>query len=157
MFVAFGVAFAVGSLRYELGTLLAMGPGYVPLVVACVLVALGTAIIVKAFVAPDTAAPGVPARDDGEAVPPMRLDLRAFDWRAIALITAAPLFFGFTVSGLGLLPAAFGTGVLAAFARKGTSIVRVALTAAGLTLTSYLIFVVLLQVRLDLFGDWLGG
>lgn len=159
MFVAIGAAFAIGSVRYELGTLLEMGPGYVPLVVSCVLVALGVGIIVKAYVAPDTAVPAGTSGGDGEeaAVVPASVSFRTFEWRAIMLITAAPVFFGVTVTELGLLPAAFGAGLLAAFARKGTTWLRGFLVAAGLTLASYAIFVVLLQVRIGLFGDWLGG
>jgi hypothetical protein len=158
VFVAIGAAFAIGSLRYELGTILAMGPGYVPLLVSCVLVALGVAVIVKAYVAPDTAVPGQAAEGEeaGPAVP-TSVSLRTLDLRATALITAAPVFFGATVSGLGLLPATFGAGLLAAFARKETTILRAALVAAGLTLASYVIFVVLLQVRVGLLGDWIGG
>jgi len=154
VFTVLGAAFAIGSLRYELGTLLAMGPGYVPLLAACALLGLGVAIIVKAYVAPETVTPpGAPP----EAAVPASVSLRSLSWRPIAFITAAPVFFGLTVSGLGLLPATFGASLLAAFARKETSVVRGLLVAAGLTAASYLIFVVLLQVRIGLLGDWLGG
>jgi hypothetical protein len=72
-------------------------------------------------------------------------------------IFAAVGFFALTVDGLGLLPATFGTGLLAAMARPGTRPLRALAIAVGLTLASWLIFVVLLQLRLALFGDWLGG
>ena len=36
LFVALGLAFALGSLQYERGTLLKMGPGYVPLTLGVV-------------------------------------------------------------------------------------------------------------------------
>jgi uncharacterized membrane protein (DUF485 family) len=66
-------------------------------------------------------------------------------------------FFAFTVDGLGLLLATFGTGLLAALARPGTALVRALVIAASLTVASWVIFVVLLQLRLALLGDWLGG
>ena len=72
-------------------------------------------------------------------------------------IFAAVVFFALTVDGLGLLPATFGTGLLAALARPGTRPLRALIIAVGLTLASWIIFVVLLQLRLALFGDWLGG
>nr|WP_307453976.1 tripartite tricarboxylate transporter TctB family protein [Microbacterium proteolyticum] len=52
VFLALGAIFAVASLGYELGTPLAMGPGAFPLGIALLLVALGIAVLVKAFVAP---------------------------------------------------------------------------------------------------------
>jgi hypothetical protein len=40
-FVGFGLAFAVTATSYEIGTPLAMGPGYFPLVVGAILVGVG--------------------------------------------------------------------------------------------------------------------
>ena len=64
VFVAIGAAFAVGASRYELGTALNMGPGYLPLVLGLVLVTLGLVIVgqgvmvrVRAMRAADPAAP----------------------------------------------------------------------------------------------------
>lgn len=54
IFVAIGGVFALASLRHDLGTLLSMGPGYFPLVVSLVLLALGVGTVVKAFVSPST-------------------------------------------------------------------------------------------------------
>ncbi|MEV0950840.1 tripartite tricarboxylate transporter TctB family protein [Promicromonospora sp. NPDC050249] len=182
IFVGLGAAFAIGALGYDLGSLLEMGPGYVPLALGLVLAALGGVIVAKAYVAPDPAsgavsdaAPsdrGVPDRgvSDGEAsatppsdrvvpdadVPDPR-PLAGIQWRPTAAIFAAVGFFALTVDGLGLLPATFGTGLLAAMARPGTRPLRALTIAAGLALASWLIFVVLLQLRLALFGDWLGG
>jgi hypothetical protein len=72
-------------------------------------------------------------------------------------VFAAVAFFALTIDGLGLIPATFGTGLLAALARPGTNPLRALVIAVGLTLASWVVFVVLLQLRLDLFGDWLGG
>jgi hypothetical protein len=159
-----------------------MGPGYVPLVLGLVLAALGVATVAKAYVAPDPA-PGevsdVGVRDaqvpdaavsDGavsDAAPSDRVTphadvpdprpLAGIQWRPTAAIFAAVAFFALTVDGLGLLPATFGTGLLAALARPGTRLVRAVVIAAALAVASWIIFVVLLQLRLPLFGDWLGG
>jgi hypothetical protein len=148
-----------------------------PLALGLVLAALGLATVAKAYVAPDPE-PGeaprggasgsgtsdagvsdavVPDADgpDADALDPR--PLAGIQWRPTAAVFAAVTFFALTVDGLGLLPATFGTGLLAALARPGTKPLRALVIAAGLTAGSWIIFVVLLQLRLALFGDWLGG
>ncbi|GAA4700090.1 Tripartite tricarboxylate transporter TctB family protein [Promicromonospora umidemergens] len=153
-----------------------MGPGYVPLALGVVLAALGLATAVKAYVAPDPAPGAAPAgavadagvsdgpldgpATDGGAADAEELDTRplaGIQWRPTVGVFAAVTFFALTIDGLGLVPATFGTGLLAALARPGTHPVRALVIAVSLTLASWVIFVVLLQLRLALFGDWLGG
>ncbi len=144
-----------------------MGPGYLPLALGLALAGLGVIIVVKAYVAPDPAPGGVSAAAVSDAAASDRVTpdadapdprpLAGIQWRPTAAIFAAVAFFALTVDGLGLLPATFGTGLLAALARPGTRPLRALAVAAGLTLASWIIFVVLLQLRLALFGDWLGG
>lgn len=174
IFLGLGTAFAVGALGYELGALLEMGPGYVPLALGLALAALGLATVVKAYVAPDPA-PGealpsdtLPSDTPPSGTPPSGISpdddappdprpLAGLQWRPTAAVFGAIAFFALTIDGLGLLPAAFGTGLLAALARPGTQPLRALAVAAGLTAASWVIFVVLLQLRLPLLGDWLGG
>jgi Tripartite tricarboxylate transporter TctB family len=139
IFVAFGLAFAITSLRYELGTPLRMGPGYFPLVLGGILVLLGLLIVGKGFTA------GAGAEGRFGSVP----------WRALLLIVVAVLFFGLTVRGLGLVPATAVTALLTALASYRTSFLTAVATAAGLTVLCVLIFVLALQLRLPLFGPWL--
>lgn len=154
-----------------------MGPGYLPLALGLALTALGLAVVVKAYVAPDPApgeAPGggvqdavvqddevrdAEARDSGtqDADAPDPRPLAGIQWRPTVAVFAAVTFFALTVDGLGMLFATFGTGLLAALARPGTNPVRALVIAVGLTAASWVIFVVLLQLRLPLLGDWLGG
>ena len=137
IFIALGVAFAAGSLAYDIGTPVRMGPGYVPLVLGVVLAGLGVLVIVKGFIA-------------GEGDP-----IGQVDWRAVILITAALLFFGLTVRGLGVVGALFGASLLAALARSQTSIREALVIAVGLTALSVVIFIVALQLRLPLVGSWI--
>lgn len=139
VFAGFGLAFAITSTTYDIGTPLRMGPGFFPLVLGGILVVLGVAIAVKGFVA-------------GEGG-----DVGRVPWRALVLLLAAILFFGFTVRDLGLAPALFVSVLLAALAGRGVRIVPAVVIAASLTALSVLIFVVLLQLRLPLVGPWLGG
>jgi hypothetical protein len=136
-FVVLGLAFATGSLAYQIGSPLRMGPGYYPLLLGGLLAAFGVAIMVKGFIA-------------GEAEP-----IGHVDWRAVVLVTAALLFFGLTVRGLGLIGALFGASVLGALARSETSVRDVLLISVGLTALSVVIFVFALQLRLPLFGSWI--
>jgi hypothetical protein len=77
------------------------------------------------------------------------------DWRAVVLITAALLFFGLTVRGLGVVGALFGASLLTALARSQTSVREALLIATGLTALSVVIFIFALQLRLPLVGNWI--
>ena len=137
VFIALGVAFAAGSLAYDIGTPVRMGPGYVPLVLGVVLTGLGVLVIVKGIIA-------------GEGEP-----IGEIDWRAVVLVTAALLFFGVTVRGLGVVGALFGASLLAALARSQTSVREAFVISVGLTALSVVIFIVALQLRLPLVGSWI--
>ena len=137
IFIALGGAFALGALAYNIGTPLRMGPGYVPLVLGGILVALGAAIIIKGFIA-----------GEGE-------EIGFVDVRAVVLIVTAVLFFGITVRGLGVIGALFGATLLAALARSRTSWVTAIVIATGITALSVVVFIFALRLRLPLFGTWI--
>jgi hypothetical protein len=138
VFVTFGLAFALTARTYEVGSALRMGPGFFPLVLGSILVLLGLAIGVKAFVAPE----------HGE--------LSIVPWRSAALVVAAILFFGFAVRGLGVAPTLLVSVLLAALAGRGVRVLPAAVIAAVLTVLSILIFIVGLNLPLPLLGPWLG-
>ena len=137
IFIALGLAFALGALAYEVGDPLRMGPGYMPLALGILVTALGIGVIIKGFLAGEGGAIG------------------GVEWRAVVLIVAALLFFGLTVRGLGVAGALFGTTLLAALARDRTSPVEALAIATGLTLLSVVLFIYVLQLRLPLTGPWL--
>ena len=139
IFVAFGLAFAIASLRYELGTPLRMGPGYFPLALGGILVFLGLLITGKGFISSSGA--------EGR--------FGSVPWRALFLIVLALLFFGLTVRGLGLVPATAVTALLTALASYRTGLLAAVAIAAGLTVLCVLIFVLALQLRLPMVGPWL--
>jgi Tripartite tricarboxylate transporter TctB family len=136
-FVAFGLAFAVGATSYPIGSLERMGPGLFPLVLGVLLVLLGAAIAIRR-----------PAEPDGER-------LTAPPWLGLALALGAIVVFGVTVRGLGLLPSIFITAFLASLGSRRNSPPVALLLAVALTVSSYLIFVVGLQLNLPLLGPWL--
>lgn len=138
IFVLIGGAFVVGALGYELGTPLRMGPGAFPLLVGMAVAALGLAIVIKGLIA-------------GEVI-----SFGPIPWRAVAVITLAVLFFGFTVRGLGFVPTSAVTALLATLASTRVRLLMAVAVAAGLTVGGTLIFVVGLQLRIPLWGPWLG-
>ncbi|GAA3809799.1 tripartite tricarboxylate transporter TctB family protein [Sphaerisporangium flaviroseum] len=138
IFVLIGGAFVVGSLGYELGAPLRMGPGAFPLLVGATVAALGLAIAIKGLIA-------------GEVI-----SFGSIPWRAVAVIVLALLFFGFTVRGLGFVPASAVTALLTTLASSRVRLLTAVAVAAGLTVAGTLIFVVGLQLRIPLVGPWLG-
>ncbi|MGN9777524.1 tripartite tricarboxylate transporter TctB family protein [Micromonospora sp. H33] len=137
IFILIGGAFVVGSLSYELGTPLRMGPGYFPLMVGAILAALGLAIVGKGLIA-------------GEVV-----SFGAVPWRAVGVIVVAVVFFGYSFRGLGFVPTSAVTALLTTLASRQVRLPTALAVAAGLTVASTLIFVVGLQLRIPLWGPWL--
>ena len=135
IFVALGGLFALGSLGLELGTAFRMGPGYFPLVLAIVLISLGAATILKAFL---------------EAPAP----ITDMAWRGLVLVLAAPIAFGLLVRGLGLLPATAIVTFFSAFASRRTTALRAIFLAAVLTITCVIVFHYGLGLPIPLFGSW---
>lgn len=140
IFIALGAAFGIAATGYEFGTALRMGPGFFPIVLALALVGLGVAILVKGLSAP--------AEDR---------DLGVVSWRAVVLVTAAVVFFGATVRGLGLAPTLFVTVFVTALASDENTLPRSALIAVTLTVFCVLIFHYALGVAVPLVGPWLGS
>lgn len=138
IFVLIGGGFVVGSLGYELGTPLRMGPGAFPLLVGAVVAVLGLAIVIKGLIA-------------GEVI-----EFGSIPWRAVAVLVAALLFFGFTVRGFGFVPTAAVTALLTTLASTRVRPLMAVTVAAGLTVAATLIFVFGLQLRIPLWGPWLG-
>ncbi|AWS46947.1 tripartite tricarboxylate transporter TctB family protein [Streptosporangium sp. 'caverna'] len=138
IFVLIGGAFVVGSLGYELGTPLRMGPGAFPALVGGAVIALGLAIVIKGLIA-------------GEVV-----SFGPIPWRAVTVIVLAVLFFGFTVEGFGFVPTSAVTALLTTLASSRVRPLTAVAVAAGLTVAGTLIFVFGLQLRIPLWGPWLG-
>ena len=137
VFIGFGLAFALQSLTYDVGTPFRMGPGFFPLLLGIVLTLLGAVIVASGFNA------------DREGL------IGGVPWRGLLLIPLALLFFGLTVRGLGVVPALFVTTSLAGLASVRVRPLIAVVIAAGLTATSVVVFIVALQLRLPLFGPWL--
>ncbi|MEO9339134.1 tripartite tricarboxylate transporter TctB family protein [Mesorhizobium sp. SB112] len=135
IFVGAGLFFLMQSLDLEIGTAFRMGPGYFPLVLACIMIILGIVIFVQAL------------RVEGEPIGHIA-------WRGMAFILFAPIFFGLTVRGLGFVPAIFFTGLIAAFASSRMKPGVALLLVAGLTIFSVVVFSYALGLPFQRFGPW---
>lgn len=136
IFIGFGAFFALQSFGLEIGTAFRMGPGYFPLVLAIVLILLGGVIFFRA------------TRVQGDVI-------GAIAWRGIFFILPAPIFFGFTVRGLGFVPALFFSALIAAFASHKMSPLMALVISAAITVFSVAVFNYGLGLPFQRFGPWL--
>jgi hypothetical protein len=138
IFVALGLAFGAESiLSLPIGSALRMGPGYFPLVLSGLLVVAGAAIAFRSIgQAPSTERP--------------------FPWRGLAVLLPAPVVFGVTIRGLGLVGATALVGLISAFASRRVSPRLAILLAIGLTAFCVAIFHYGLGLPIRLFGPWTG-
>lgn len=140
LFIAAAALFAALAAGYDLGTSRKMGPGYFPLVLAGLLALLGLVLVVRSLRFAGT----------GEAIGKV-------PWRALALVVAAPLIFGLTVRGLGMVPAIILVVLVSAAASPQSRRPESILLALGLAAFCWAVFIEGLGLPLPLLGPWLGG
>ena len=133
MFVAFGLVSILLSSAYDYGTPSRMGPGFFPTALGALIVLLGAVLTVRALTG------GGP----GEAVD--RVHLRPF-----ILVSASVAVFGVAVQHLGLFPAIIALVVLGRLADREGSWPETLLISAVLCALCYVVFSLLLEVRIPL-------
>jgi putative tricarboxylic transport membrane protein len=138
LFLAFGVAFFILAQDYQLGSARRMGPGYFPVVLSFVLMAIGLATVVRGLVVP-----GLPVRD--------------FAPGALALVTASIVLFGLLVERAGLGLAVAALVLAAAPASRNSRPLAALLLAAALGVFCVLVFVKGLGLPFPVLGPWLRG
>jgi hypothetical protein len=138
LFLAIAALFALGAQELDLGTARRLGPGAFPLILAGVLGLLGVIIVVKGI--------RNPAAHD-----------MTLPWRGIVLIALAPILFGLTVRGLGLIASIAIVVAVSAYASHRMSLKLALALVVGLTLFCVLVFHVGLGLPVRLVGRWLGG
>lgn len=131
------IAAGVGAMIYanqvlNLGSLRRLGPGAFPMMVGGIVAVTGLFILVPAF------------RRKGEKI---KIDLRSF-----LCMLGAVLFFAFTIRNLGLIPAAFGTTVIASFSDNRMSLLGTLWVAAGLSVIVTIVFSLGLRLQAPLFS-----
>lgn len=138
LFIVLGAIFGLNAwYNMPLGTALNMGPGYFPLLLSGILVALGLIIAARAI---------------GEA----REAWGNTPWRGLALVLPGPALFGALVPRLGFVPALALLVLLAAYASRRMTYRLAAVVVGSLVLFCVTIFHLVMGVPFQLFGPWLG-
>lgn len=122
MFVLVGAGALVLGRSYRTGTLLSMGPGYFPRMVATLLVGLGILVLLKGL------------RTQGANVQAPLL-------RPLVLVLGAVIAFGLGIESIGFVLSTLLLVLLSCAAQAGRSWVEASLLAAGLALLGWLVFV----------------
>ncbi len=131
IFIALGSLGLWAGRSLQFGTLAVMGPGFLPTVIAWLLVALGLIIGVSAL------------RATQETIEPGKI-------RPIAVITLAIVGFAYIANGLGFVLATLWLIVVGALADREFRPVETVLLAIGLTIFGALVFIYGLGVQIKL-------
>ena len=149
MFTAVGVAFAWGATTYNVGTGARMGPGYFPLMLGIVLGCIGLVIVFEALTV-ETA--------DGEPI-------GKWAWKQIFFILGANVAFGILLGGLpsfgvpamGLIIAIYALVLIAAQAGSKHALKSVLALATVLAVGSYIAFIWLLKLQIQVWPTFITG
>jgi hypothetical protein len=134
--IAVGSIAAIAGPTYEIGTLMRMGPGFMPTALGIILIILGVIIAGSAL----TTAPG----EDEDILPD---DPQWIGW---LLILAGPAAFIVLGKYGGLIPATFGCVFVSAFGDRSATLKSSALLAAAMTVFSVVLFYYALKVPMPL-------
>ena len=134
---------------YPYGTLTAMGPGFMPTVIAAILVLLG--ILIMLLRGSDV--PGEDQAKTGETTP-CHPGMMFGTLRVLVFITGAILLFGASLRGLGLAISTLVLVVLACLAQPGVKLLSILLLAVSITVSSCFLFVTLLGLEVPVFPEF---
>jgi hypothetical protein len=149
LFIAVGVAFAVGANNYSVGTGARMGPGYFPLMLGVLMAVLGAAITFNALVF---------ETPDGDKI-------GAWAWKPLFFIISANVVFGLMLGGLpsiklpamGLIVGIYALTFIASLAGEEFNLKAVAVLATILALMSYVAFILLLKLQFPVWPTFITG
>ena len=149
LFTGIGVAFAWGATTYTVGTGARMGPGYFPLMLGVLLALLGSVILFKSLV-------GV-ADEHGK--------VGRWFWRPVVFIVLANLIFGVLIGGLpsiglpamGMVAAIYALTLISARAGSTYSIKEVLILSTILAVGSYVVFILVLKLQIQVWPAFLSA
>ena len=149
MFLAVGVAFAVGAGNYTIGSGARMGPGYFPMILGVLMAILGTAICFSGL----TKGPA-----DGDKI-------GKWAWRQVFFVLAANFAFGILLVGVpavgipqfGLIIAIYALVFIASMAGQTFNLKETAVLATVLAVGSYFAFVWALNLQFPVWPSFIAG
>lgn len=141
LMVLFGSFMALKGPTYSVGTLMHMGPGFMPTALGVILIFLGILIAAPALDAPDG--------------PEERILPEHPQWRAWFCILAGPILFDVLGSHGGLIPGTFACVFVSALGDRTTTWKGALGLAVFITVFGVLLFSYLLQVPMPVL-EWRG-
>ena len=135
LFIATAGAFMALATRYRLGTPEKMGPGFFPIMIGVVQVALGAVLLGRSLAL------------DGPPLPRMRLT-------PLAVTVAAVVLFGLALDWLGLAAAIAVLVVVGGYADRPVRLAESLALAVALVFFSVVMFVWILGLPLQVWPDW---
>jgi hypothetical protein len=136
IFIVVGAWFVYDGWDLDHGTAARMGPGYFPPILASILILLGLAIAVR----------GIGVRQEAVGV---------IAWRGLVFTLAAPVIFGATVQGLGLVPSLGLATFCSALASRRMTLIYALAISVCLTIFCVAVFSYGLGLPVRLVGPWL--
>jgi len=134
IFIAIGLFFGVTTLlELDIGTARRMGPGFFPIMLSGILIALGLVIALKSV-----------AHEEEPRGP--------LPWRGLVVLLSVPVIFGVLIRPLGMVPVLALTTFITSFASARMSLKAAVLLALGLTVFCVVVFNLGLGLPLRLFG-----
>ena len=140
MFIALGAGFAWGATNYSFGSSARPGPGYFPFGLGIILAALGALVTFKALTI------------ESEGGDP----IGKFAWKPLIVVLGAVALFGILLPRLGLVATLPILVIVASLAGDEFHIGEALLSAAVLTVGSWLIFIKGLGLTLPLWPAFMG-
>ncbi|HSV51384.1 MAG TPA: tripartite tricarboxylate transporter TctB family protein [Burkholderiaceae bacterium] len=149
MFGAVGGAFAWGATTYNVGEGARMGPGYFPLMLGIVLAVMGVVIMLQSLAA---------KVEGGDRI-------GKWAWKPLAYVLGANLAFGVLLGGLpsigvpamGLIIAIYALTIISSMAGDNFKLRDVLILATVLAVGSYLAFIVLLKLQIQVWPTFITG
>nr|WP_255662621.1 tripartite tricarboxylate transporter TctB family protein [Acidovorax sp. D4N7] len=149
MFLAVGLAFAIGATDYNVGTGARMGPGYFPLILGVLMSILGLAIAATGLIV-ETA--------DGDKI-------GKWAWKQVFFVLAANFAFGILLVGVpafgipqfGLIVAIYALVFIASLGGHSFNPKEVLILATVLAVGSYVAFVWALNLQFPVWPSFITG
>ena len=138
LFVLFGAAAMIFSIKYTIGTAAKMGPGYFPFVLGAVLCAIGSVVGLKSLFRSKEAEKGP-----------------SLDWKPVALVLSSVVLFGLFLRPLGLLVSTILMIVVASAARHEFRLKEALVNAGALAFIVLMIFVYFLDFQVPVWPSFL--
>lgn len=135
-----GAAVTAHSTTFSIGSLSRMGPGFFPLSLGVILIAIGILIAVKGHI-----------HNKHEHVAESKEEKHPFEWKAWLLICLSMIAFVFLAKFVGLIAATFAIVFISALGDRQNTWRGAALLALAMVVVSVVVFWWALQLQLPLF------